>query len=116
MAAYLIADLEIIDPAGYDEYREQAPGTLAKYGGRYLVRGGAHETLEGEWRPGKAKGLIVEGAASARGQTVSSRIFVIGPGAVTIASWPVFTSWKLQPRSSRRCRNWSKVPRAGGEQ
>jgi len=51
MAAYLIVDLTVTDPATMEEYRKRVPGTIAKYGGRYLVRGGAHQTLEGDWKP-----------------------------------------------------------------
>jgi uncharacterized protein (DUF1330 family) len=51
MAAYLIADIEVTNPAGYDEYRRQVPATIEKYGGRFVVRGGASETLEGDWGP-----------------------------------------------------------------
>lgn len=51
MPAYVIADVEITDPAGFEEYRRQVPATIEKYGGRFLVRGGQHETLEGDWRP-----------------------------------------------------------------
>jgi uncharacterized protein (DUF1330 family) len=51
MAAYLIADIEVTNPAGYDEYRRQVPATVEKYGGRFVVRGGASETLEGDWGP-----------------------------------------------------------------
>ena len=51
MAAYLIGDVEVIDAAGYDVYRQQVPATIAAYGGRYLARGGAIETLEGGWAP-----------------------------------------------------------------
>ena len=51
MPAYFIVDLEVTDPAGFEEYRQLVPGTIAKYGGRYLVRGGRTETLEGEWQP-----------------------------------------------------------------
>ena len=49
MPAYVIADLDVTDPAGFEEYRKVVPGTIEKYGGRYLVRGGAMETLEGDW-------------------------------------------------------------------
>lgn len=49
MPAYLISTIEITDPAGYEEYRKQVAPVLQKYGGRFLVRGGAYETLEGEW-------------------------------------------------------------------
>ncbi len=51
MAAYIIVDLEVTDPAGYEEYRALVPATIEKYGGRYLVRGGRYETLEGDWSP-----------------------------------------------------------------
>jgi uncharacterized protein (DUF1330 family) len=51
MAAYLIADIEVTNSAGYDEYRRQVPATVEKYGGRFVVRGGASETLEGDWGP-----------------------------------------------------------------
>ena len=49
MAVYLIADIEVLDSAGFEEYRRQVPGTIAAHGGRYLARGGATETLEGAW-------------------------------------------------------------------
>jgi len=51
MAAYVIADIEVLDSAGYEEYKELVPATIAAYGGRYLVRGGATEILEGGWSP-----------------------------------------------------------------
>jgi uncharacterized protein (DUF1330 family) len=50
MAAYLIADTQITDPQAYDEYKRQVASTLAKFGGRFIVRGGKHELLEGEWQ------------------------------------------------------------------
>ncbi len=51
MVAYVIVELDITDPAGYDDYRKLVPPTLAAYGGKFVVRGGACETLEGSWRP-----------------------------------------------------------------
>ncbi len=51
MTAYVIADVEVLDPAGYEAYRQQVPATIAAYGGRYLARGGATEVLEGGWSP-----------------------------------------------------------------
>jgi len=51
MAAYVIVDIQVTDPAGYAEYRRLAPPIVAAYGGKYLVRGGALETLEGDWAP-----------------------------------------------------------------
>ena len=53
MAAYLIAEVEITDPKAYEEYRKIVPGTIAQYGGRYLVRGGSVESKEGGWTPSR---------------------------------------------------------------
>ncbi|HSE91898.1 MAG TPA: DUF1330 domain-containing protein [Methylomirabilota bacterium] len=51
MPAYVIGDIEVTDAAGFEEYRKQVPATVQKYGGRFLVRGGAMEVVEGDWRP-----------------------------------------------------------------
>jgi uncharacterized protein (DUF1330 family) len=51
MPAYVIADIEITDPAAYEEYRAKVPATIAQYGGRYVARGGKTEALEGGWTP-----------------------------------------------------------------
>jgi uncharacterized protein (DUF1330 family) len=53
MAAYVIANVDIKDAALFEQYRKQVPDTLARHGGRYLVRGGPHETLEGTWTPSR---------------------------------------------------------------
>ena len=47
MAAYIIVDCEVTDPAAYERYKALAPAAIAQYGGRYLVRGGKTELLEG---------------------------------------------------------------------
>ena len=51
MAAYIVANVEVTDPAAYEEYRKGVAATIAQYGGRFLVRGGATEVLEGSFRP-----------------------------------------------------------------
>jgi uncharacterized protein (DUF1330 family) len=51
MAAYIIADLVITDLDGFRAYQQRVGATLAPYGGTLLVRGGAHETMEGDWHP-----------------------------------------------------------------
>jgi uncharacterized protein (DUF1330 family) len=51
MPAYLILDIHVKDPKEYAAYRERSPATLEAYGGRYLVRGGEHEVVEGDWEP-----------------------------------------------------------------
>jgi uncharacterized protein (DUF1330 family) len=51
MSAYIIVEIEITDPVGYEEYKKQAGATVEKYGGKYIVRGGKTEVLEGDWKP-----------------------------------------------------------------
>jgi uncharacterized protein (DUF1330 family) len=51
VAAYVIVEIDIVDPAGYEEYKKLAGATVERYGGKYVVRGGAAETLEGDWDP-----------------------------------------------------------------
>jgi len=51
MAGYVIVEIEVTDPLGYEEYKKLAGATVTKYGGKYIVRGGAVETLEGDWQP-----------------------------------------------------------------
>ena len=58
MAAYLIADVNVENQDVYAEYRRQVLPLIEKYGGRFIVRGGAHETLEGGWRP--ARLVVIE--------------------------------------------------------
>jgi uncharacterized protein (DUF1330 family) len=56
MAAYVIGEIEVTDPATYEDYRKQVPSVVTKYGGKFVVRGGKVETLEGGWSP---KRLVV---------------------------------------------------------
>jgi uncharacterized protein (DUF1330 family) len=56
MPAYLIAEVEVTDAQAYEEYKKLAPAAIAAHGGRYIVRGGATETLEG---PELKKRLVV---------------------------------------------------------
>ena len=53
MAAYVVVDVDVKNPVEYEEYARQAGPTVAQYGGTYVVRGGKHETLEGDWTPGR---------------------------------------------------------------
>lgn len=66
MAAYLIADIKIRDEKSYDEYRKLVAPTVEKYGGKFVVRGGAHETIEGDWTPGRIIVLEFESVARAK--------------------------------------------------
>ena len=51
MNAYAISDLTVRDPAALEVYRTRAAASIAQHGGRYLVRGGNVELLEGKWTP-----------------------------------------------------------------
>jgi uncharacterized protein (DUF1330 family) len=51
MSAFVIAEIDITDPAAYEDYRRQVPDVIARYGGKYIVRGGKVEALEGGWSP-----------------------------------------------------------------
>jgi len=51
MAALIIVDIEVFDPGPYEEYKRLASASIAAHGGRYLVRGGRSEVLDGDWTP-----------------------------------------------------------------
>ena len=66
MSAYVIVDIEVTNPVGYEEYKELASATIKLYGGKYLARGGPNETLEGEWKANRLVILEFENAARAK--------------------------------------------------
>ena len=66
MSAYVIVDIEIHDAAAYDEYRKLVGATLVQYGGKFVVRGGKIDVLEGSWNPKRIVILEFESAARAR--------------------------------------------------
>ena len=51
MAAYIIVEVETTDEALMAEYRKHTPGAVARFGGKFIVRGGKTRTLEGGWTP-----------------------------------------------------------------
>jgi len=51
MTTYVIADIEVTDPEGFEEYKKLAGPAVEQYGGKYIARGGRVETLEGDWAP-----------------------------------------------------------------
>jgi uncharacterized protein (DUF1330 family) len=66
MAGYIVANIEITDPARYKEYVQSSPASIAAYGGRFVVRGGKTEVLEGDWTPGRFVVIEFESAERAR--------------------------------------------------
>jgi uncharacterized protein (DUF1330 family) len=65
MAAYVISEVEMLDETQGRRYRELAAGSIARHGGRYLVRGAAPVVAEGDWPPG-CRIVIVEFATMER--------------------------------------------------
>ena len=51
MPAYMIVDVDLHDHVAYEAYKRDVPTLIARHGGEYLVRGGEHEVLEGDWKP-----------------------------------------------------------------
>jgi uncharacterized protein (DUF1330 family) len=51
MPAYVLIDIQVHDPVKFEEYKKKGPPSIAAYDGKYLVRGGAVETLDGTWQP-----------------------------------------------------------------
>lgn len=66
MPAYVIVNVTIEDPVRYEDYRAKAAPTLAPFGGRYLVRGGAVQVMEGSWSPSRLVLLEFPSAERAR--------------------------------------------------
>jgi uncharacterized protein (DUF1330 family) len=66
MAAYILVDITINDPQTYERYKLLAPASIAAYQGKYLVRGGRTEILEGEWQPSRLVILEFPGVEAAR--------------------------------------------------
>ncbi|MBM3368085.1 MAG: DUF1330 domain-containing protein [Betaproteobacteria bacterium] len=66
MAGYVIAEVDVHDAALFEEYRKLVPATIAQYGGKYLVRGGATESREGGWAPKRMVMLEFPSAEQAR--------------------------------------------------
>ena len=51
MSYYIVVDIKIHDPEGYEEYKEKVAPLIAKCGGRYLVRAGELTTIGDDWKP-----------------------------------------------------------------
>ena len=58
MAAYVIFDINVQEAIGYEEYRQAGSPSVSQHGGKYIVRGGKVEVLEGDWRPNRV--VVIE--------------------------------------------------------
>jgi uncharacterized protein (DUF1330 family) len=66
MPAYIIVETNISDPEQYEHYKAAASAAIEEGGGRYLVRGGEHVVLEGDWAPTRLVMVEFEDLAAAR--------------------------------------------------
>ena len=73
MPAYVIADVKVTDPEQYKQYMALSPAAIEAAGGRFLVRGGPHEVLEGNWQPSRLVMAEFPDLASARAFYDSAR-------------------------------------------
>jgi len=92
MSAYVIVEVDVHDPSLYEEYKALTPASLAKYGARFIVRGGASDSLEGAPPAGRVVVLEFADADAAkrwwsspeyeaakvlRHQAATTRLFVV---------------------------------------
>ncbi len=66
MTAYVILDIVVTDPVNYETVKKLTPAIIAKYGGKYLSRGGSMEVLEGDWQPKRLVILAFEDSNKAK--------------------------------------------------
>jgi uncharacterized protein (DUF1330 family) len=66
MAGYIIVELEITDPELFAKYRDLVPPIIEQYGGKYIVRGGDTEVIEGDWNPKRIVVLEFESVQRAK--------------------------------------------------
>lgn len=66
MPAYIIVDVNVTNPTRYEDYKKLTPGSLAPFDGKFIVRGGKTQTLEGDWAPGRVVVLEFPDAEKAK--------------------------------------------------
>ena len=84
MAGYVIAEVQVTDPERYEEYRRQVEDTIAAYGGKYLVRGGMAEAVEGDAPRGRL--VVVEFESYERAKAWYDSEAYAGPKALRQAT------------------------------
>ncbi|MCY4586225.1 MAG: DUF1330 domain-containing protein [Bryobacterales bacterium] len=66
MAAYVIIDAKVTDESAFRTHLARVPAIVKAHGGRYLVRGGAHEVIRGNWTPDRLVVLEFDSVQQAR--------------------------------------------------
>jgi uncharacterized protein (DUF1330 family) len=67
MSAYVIVEIDVVDPVGYEDYKKRASASVERHGGKYIVRGGKTEVLEGDWQPKRIVVLQFDSMQRAKG-------------------------------------------------
>lgn len=80
MRAYVIVNVEVLDAGRYPEYTTQVPATLAAYGGKFIVRGGKAERLEGTYEPKRI--VVIEFPSAEQARAWWSSAEYAGPRAL----------------------------------
>ncbi len=79
MSFYIVIEIEVTDADAYAEYVARVPETVEKYGGKYLVRGGAVVTLQGDWKPERVIVLEFPSAEQASTWAFSPEYSAVSP-------------------------------------
>ena len=78
MAGYVVADAEVTDEDLFTDYLERVPAVVADHGGKYVVRGGATEVVQGDWTPHRTVVIEFDNVEQARAHTNSSDYAELG--------------------------------------
>jgi uncharacterized protein (DUF1330 family) len=95
--AYVIAEVEVTDPATFQKYAEKAPETVVPFNGRYLVRGGKIQAVEGE-APKRIVVIAFESAEKAREWEDSPAYGAIKPIRQSAAKSRIYIVEGIAPR------------------
>jgi len=84
MPAYILVEVDVHDAEGYARYRAVVQPSITAYGGRFVVRGGEIETLEGDWKPPRL--VILEFPDRSRARAWWASAEYAGPKAMRLAT------------------------------
>jgi uncharacterized protein (DUF1330 family) len=84
MPAYIVVNVDVTDPVRYEDYKQSVGPSIEAYGGRYLVRGGKAEVLEGDWVPKRF--VVVEFPTAAQAKAWWESAEYAGPKAIRQAN------------------------------
>ncbi len=95
--AYVVAEVDVMDPTTFHKYAEKVPETLAPFNGHYLVRGGKVQAVEGE-APKRITVIAFDSAEKARGWEDSPAYDAIRPIRQSSAKSRIYIVEGIAPR------------------